>query len=642
MRKLILITSLTAIVLAGIFSCAPKTEKQAPLIPMKDFFRNPVKSSFQLSPNGEYLAFKQPWENRMNVFVQKIGEEKAVRITEAKARDIAGYFWANNERIAFIQDKGGNENFHLFAVNIDGTNLKELTPFEGVRARIIDDLEDNPDEMIIGLNKRDPRIFDAYRINVNTGEMKMTAKNPGNIGGWMTDWDGKIRIAITTDGVNTSVLYRKSESDEFKPVITTNFKETLSPLYFDFDNGDVVYASSNLKRDKQAIVKYDLANAKELEIIYQHPEVDVSRLLISKKRKVITGVSFTTDKRHYHFFDEQRKNLQKTLQGKLPGYEVALTSMNKNEDKVLVRTYSDRSLGAYYFYDLNSKEFKKLVDVSPWINENDMAVMKPIKYTSRDGLTIHGYLTLPKGVEAKNLPVVVNPHGGPWARDHWGFNPEIQFLANRGYAVLQMNFRGSTGYGRHFWEISFKEWGKTMQDDITDGVKWLIDQGIADPKRVGIYGGSYGGYATLAGITFTPDLYACAVDYVGVSNLFTFMNTIPPYWKPYLDMFHEMVGDPVKDKKLMEEASPVMHVDKIKVPLFIAQGKNDPRVNIDESDQMVEALKKRGIEVEYMVKDNEGHGFHNEENRFDFYNAIEKFWAKHLGGRMMPEEAGTK
>ncbi len=578
----------------------------------------------------------------MNVFVQKIGEEKAVRITEAKARDIAGYFWANNERIAFIQDKGGNENFHLFAVNIDGTNLKELTPFEGVRARIIDDLEDNPDEMIIGLNKRDPRIFDAYRINVNTGEMKMTAKNPGNIGGWMTDWDGKIRIAITTDGVNTSVLYRKSESDEFKPVITTNFKETLSPLYFDFDNGVVVYASSNLKRDKQAIVKYDLANAKELEIIYQHPEVDVSRLLISKKRKVITGVSFTTDKRHYHFFDEQRKNLQKTLQGKLPGYEVALTSMNKNEDKVLVRTYSDRSLGAYYFYDLNSKEFKKLVDVSPWINENDMAVMKPIKYTSRDGLTIHGYLTLPKGVEAKNLPVVVNPHGGPWARDHWGFNPEIQFLANRGYAVLQMNFRGSTGYGRHFWEISFKEWGKTMQDDITDGVKWLIDQGIADPKRVGIYGGSYGGYATLAGITFTPDLYACAVDYVGVSNLFTFMNTIPPYWKPYLDMFHEMVGDPVKDKKLMEEASPVMHVDKIKVPLFIAQGKNDPRVNIDESDQMVEALKKRGIEVEYMVKDNEGHGFHNEENRFDFYNAMEKFWAKHLGGRMMPEEAGTK
>ncbi len=638
MKRIYVSGVLAAMALMLIVSCAPKKEGPAPLIPMKDFFRNPVKSSFQLSPNGEYLAFMQPWENRMNVHVQKIGSDEITRITSAKARDIAGFAWANNERIVFVQDKGGDENFKLYAVNIDGSNEKTLTPFEKVRVGIIDDLEENPDEMIIQMNKRDPRVFDAYRININTGDMKMVAKNPGNISGWVTDWDGKIRIASTTDGVNTSILYRKDENSDFKTVITTNFKETLSPLFFTFDNGDVVYAASNLDRDKTAIVKYDLANAKELEVIYQNPEVDVSSLLKSKKRKVITGVAYYTDKQHYHFFDDQRKQLQKELQKKLPGYEVVVTSMNKNEDKVLVRTYSDRSRGAYYFYDLNSKEFKKLVDVSPWINENDMAVMKPIKYTTRDGLTIHGYLTLPKGVEAKNLPVVINPHGGPWARDRWGFNPEVQFLANRGYAVLQMNFRGSTGYGRHFWEISFKQWGKTMQDDITDGVNWLIKQGIADPKRIAIYGGSYGGYATLAGVAFTPDLYACAVDYVGVSNLFTFMNTIPPYWKPYLDMFHEMVGDPVKDKELMEAASPVFHVDQIKAPLFIAQGANDPRVNKAESDQMVEALRKRGVEVEYMVKDNEGHGFHNEENRFDFYAAMEKFLAKYLHGRQSSPE----
>lgn len=264
--------------------------------------------------------------------------------------------------------------------------------------------------------------------------------------------------------------------------------------------------------------------------------------------------------------------------------------------------------------------------------------MKPIKYQSRDGLTINGYLTLPKGVEAKNLPVVVNPHGGPWARNHWGFNPEVQFLVNRGYALLQMNFRGSTGYGREFWEISFKQWGRTMQDDITDGVKWLIDQGIADPQRIGIYGGSYGGYATLAGLTFTPDLYTCGVDYVGVSNLFTFMNTIPPYWEPYRQMWYEMVGDPEKDAEMMKAASPVFHVDKIKAPLFVAQGANDPRVNKDESDQMVAALKKRGIDVPYMVKDNEGHGFRNEENRFDFYREMEEFLAKHLGGRILEKK----
>jgi len=629
------------VVFALLFSSCSGTKKEQapPLIPMKDFFRNPTKVSFKLSPNGEYLAFMQPWEKRLNVHVQKIGDSKISRITDATARDIAGFGWANNERIVYVMDKGGDENFKLYAVNIDGSNPKVLTPFDKVRVGIIDDLEDNPDEMIIQMNKRDPRVFDAYRININTGEMKMIAQNPGNIAGWMTDWDGNIRIATTTDGVNTSLLYRENENEPFKTVLTTNFKEELSPLFFTFDDKHVIYAASNLGRDKTAIVKFDVPNAKELKVIYQHPEVDVSTLLKSKKRKVITGVSFTTDKRHYHFFEEQRKNLQKELQQKLPGYEVVVTSSNKDEDKVMVRTYSDKTRGSYYFYDLKTKEFKKLADVSPWLNADYMADMKPIQFKSRDGLVIHGYLTLPKGVEPKNLPVVVNPHGGPWARDRWGFNPEVQFLANRGYAVLQMNFRGSTGYGRHFWEISFKEWGKTMQDDITDGVKWLIDQGIADPKHIAIYGASYGGYATLAGLTFTPDLYACGVDYVGPSNLFTLLKTFPAYWKPMLDMMYEMVGNPEKDKELLEAVSPVFHADKIKAALFIAQGANDPRVNKAESDQMVEALKKRGIDVEYMVKDNEGHGFHNEENRFDFYAAMEKFLAKHIGGRAAAAES---
>ncbi len=640
MNKKLLLVSIVLVSMSFMLSCTTgQKEKVPPLIPMKDFFRNPTKTAFKLSPNGEYLAFLQPWKNRLNVHVQKIGEDKITRITDAVNRDIAGFAWANNERVVYVQDKAGDENFKLYAVNIDGSNPKVLTPFEKVRVMIIDDLEDNPNEMIIQLNKRDPRIFDAYRININTGEMTMIAQNPGNITQWITDWDGNIRLAITTDGVNTSLLYREEETKPFKTVLTTSFKETLQPLFFTFDNNKVIYAASNLGRDKTAIIKFDVPNAKEVEVVYENPEVDVYTLLKSKKRKVITGVIYNTDKRHYEFFDNQRKQLQEELEKKLPGYEVIVTSMNRNEDKVLVRTYSDKTRGAYYFYDLKSKDFKKLVDISPWLKEEYMADMKPIQFKSRDGLTIHGYLTLPKGVEPKNLPVVVNPHGGPWYRDSWGFNPEVQFLANRGYAVLQVNFRGSTGYGRNFWEISFKQWGKKMQDDITDGVKWLIKQGIADPKRVAIYGGSYGGYATLAGLAFTPDLYACGVDYVGVSNLFTFLNTIPPYWKPYLEMFHEMVGDPKKDSLLLAEASPVFHADRIKAPLFIAQGANDPRVNKAESDQMVEALKKRGVKVEYMVKDNEGHGFRNEENRFDFYAAMEKFLAKYIGGRVAPSDS---
>lgn len=606
--------------------------QQAPLIPLEDFFRNPEKVAFRISPDGEHLAFMQPWENRMNIFVQKIGEEKLTQITFSKERSIQGYFWKNNSRLVFLQDKGGNENFHLFAVDLDGKNQTELTPGDDVRAEIIDDLEDNDKEMIIGLNKRNPQIFDAYRINIETGDMDLVAENPGNITGWLTDNKGNIRVATSTDGINVSVLYRENESDEFSDLVTTNFKESFSPLFFDFDDKHI-YVSSNVNRDKAAIIKYDPSTKREVKLMYEHPEVDVSSLLRSRKRKLITGVIYTTDKSHYHFFDKTRKELQEKLEARFPGYEVGINGSNKNEDKMLLYVGSDRNYGSYYFFDQTNGDIKKLADISPWLDENHMAEMKPVKYMSRDGLAINGYLTLPVGVEAKNLPVIVNPHGGPWARDEWGFNPEVQFLANRGYAVLQMNFRGSVGYGREFWESSFKQWGLTMQDDITDGVNWLIKSGIADPKRIAIYGASYGGYATLAGITSTPDLYACAVDYVGVSNLFTFMSTIPPYWKPYLEMMYEMVGNPEEDKELMTAASPVFHVDKIKCPLFIAQGANDPRVAKAESDQMVEALKKRGIDVPYMVKDDEGHGFSNEENRMDFYREMESFFAKYLKGR---------
>ncbi|HKB87170.1 MAG TPA: S9 family peptidase [Ignavibacteriaceae bacterium] len=603
-----------------------------PEIPLEDFFKNPEKTAYQLSPDGEQLAFMMPWRNRLNIFVQKTSSDDVKRLTSAEERDIAGYFWANNKRVAYVQDKGGDENFRLYAVDLDGNNQKDLTPFEKVRVELIDELKDNDEELLIAMNNRDARLFDVYRINVNSGEMNMIAQNPGNITGWMTDHEGKLRIATTTDGVNTGILYRKNESEDFKLITSTNFKETLSPSMFTYDN-NLVYMMSNIGRDKLAIVKYDIENNKELEVIYEHPEVDVSGLLSSDKRKVITGAAFVTDKRHYHFFDKQREQLQKDLEAKLPGYEVVVSHSNREEDKILVRTYSDKSRGAYYYYNLENKEFKKLADVSPWLNEDDMADMKPIEFESRDGLKIHGYLTLPRGAEPKSLPIVVNPHGGPWHRDAWGFNPEVQFLANRGYAVLQINFRGSTGYGRDFWEISFKQWGKTMQDDVTDGAMRLIKQGIADERKIAIYGGSYGGYAVLAGLAFTPDLYACGVDYVGVSNLFTFMKSIPPYWEPYLEMIYEMVGNPEKDKELMESASPVFHADKIKAPLLIAQGANDPRVAKSESDQIVEALKRKNIDVPYIVKDNEGHGFHNEENKFEFYRAMEDFLKTHLGGR---------
>jgi len=605
---------------------------------VEDFFRKPEKSTYQISPAGTHLSFKAPHERRQNIFVRPLDDEATVtQLTFETVRDISGYMWKGDQRIIFIKDSGGDENFSLFAVDITGENLLELTPFEKVRIQIIDSLQDDPDHMIIGMNKNNPQLFEPYRIHIHTGEITQLAKNENPmeaISSWMTDHEGRLRIASrVVDGTDSVLMYRAKEEDPFTDILTTNFKENVSPLFFDFKNDHLLYVSSNLGRDKNVIIQFDLNTGQETgDILFAHDEVDVSSMSYSRLRKVPTAINYYTHKKQTHFLDAQRKKLQQDLEAVLPGYEVGLSSASKDEKKYIIRTYSDRSLGAYYFYNAEVEELKKITEISPWIDENDMAFMKAIKYTSRDGVTINGYLTLPHNYEeGKKIPFVIHPHGGPWARDYWGYNPAIQLLAAQGYGVLQMNFRGSVGYGRHFWELSFKQWGAAMQDDITDGVQWLVKQGMADPEHVAIYGASYGGYATLAGITFTPDLYACAIDYVGVSNLFTFMKTVPPYWKPYLDMMYEMVGHPEKDHDQMTAGSPALHIDKITTPLLVVQGANDPRVNIDESDQIVEALRARKVDVPYLVKYNEGHGFANEENQFEFYKTALGFLSKYLG-----------
>lgn len=634
-RQLFVLLALLALLFSA---CGTRPEEKAPKIAVEEFFKNPEKFSWRISPDGEYASYLSPHNGHTNVFVQKISDSVGVPVTNDTVRNIYRYQWKGN-RIVYLQDVGGDENFQMFSVSADGKDLKALTPFPKVRTEIFDDWRDiagKEKEMMIGLNKRDNRFFDPYSINIETGELKVLFENDKNYDSWFTDHTGVIRIASKTDGVNTTYYQRATEAAPFDSFLTTTYKDQFAIQFFTFDNKNI-YVSSNIGRDKTAIVEYDLAAKKEVKEIYANAEYDVDGLSYSEKRKVLTHASFTSWKRENHFLDAETEAEYKKMQDKFKGYEIGIYGNNNAEDKFVVWTGNDKVAARYYFYDKKTGDTKFLADAFPWLKEEHMATMKPVEYKSRDGLTIHGYLTLPKGYEAKNLPVVINPHGGPWARDDWGFNNEAQMFANRGYAVLQMNFRGSTGYGKEFWLKSQKQWGKTMQDDITDGVQWLIKEGIADPKRVAIYGGSYGGYATLAGVTYTPDLYACAVDYVGVANMFTFMKTIPPYWEPYKAMFYEMVGDPVKDSALLAAASPVLHAGNIKTPLFVAQGANDPRVNKAESDQMVEALKKRGVAVDYMVKNDEGHGFANENNRLDFYKAMDKFFDKYLSGK--PVEA---
>ncbi|MBP9190795.1 MAG: S9 family peptidase [Chitinophagales bacterium] len=598
-------------------------------IPLRDFFRNPDKTGFKISKDGTHISWLASVNNRLNIHIQNRETEEIKCITNQTERDIMFYFWLNNSKLAFLQDTGGDENEHLYITDLISGESTDVTPFENVKTSIVDELIDEPEFVLIQMNKRNPVFFDVYKLNALTGELKLVEENPGNITQWITDHTGAVRMAMTTDGVNTSLLYRKNGSATFENILTTNFKEGIMPVFFDFDNKQV-YALSNLNRDKMAVVLFDPETAKETEVLFEHDAVDISGIYYSRKRKVITYAKFTTWKTELHFFDDFTKQVYENIRAQINyDAEIYITARNKAEDIFIIRTLSDKSLGNYYIYDVATEKLTHLANVSPWLDPNQLQSMQAIEYSSRDGLKIHGYLTLPADTKLP-VPVIVNPHGGPWARDEWHFQPDVQFLANRGFAVLQMNFRGSTGYGRTFLESSFKEWGKKMQDDITDGVHWLIDKGIADKNRIGIYGGSYGGYATLAGLAFTPDLYACGVDYVGVSNLFTFMKTIPPYWEPYLEMMYEMVGNPETDKTQFENTSPVFHADKIKVPLFIAQGAKDPRVVQAESDQMVEAMRNNGVEVKYMVKENEGHGFANEENRFEFYEAMEQFFTEHL------------
>lgn len=619
------------------FHLVEQQDTIAPRYELRDFFQNPQRSAYALSDDGSMIGFLQPINvdhaTRLNVFVQALDQGKPIgtpkQITHETERDVDGFFWKGPNTIVYAKDFNGDENYHVLAVDAQTGESKDLTPFEGARAGIQDDLEDDPDHLLIAHNARNPEAFDVYRVNIHTGDQQAVAQNPGNIIGWQTDHQGTVRLAIASDGLHTAVLHRRHDTDEFSVIIQTDFRTDVNPQFFDKDN-QKFYALSNRGRDTAALVLIDPNQPEQEQLIFENAKYDLLGAGYSRLRHVLTAAYFEADKLHYHFFDEISAIRHQRLKDLLPGYEVSLQSATRDEKTFVVAAYSDRTPGHRFIYHDETQQLHHLGEINPKLNPAHMASMRPIRFTARDGLEIHGYLTLPVGMEPRDLPVVVNPHGGPWARDSWGFNPEVQFLANRGYAVLQINFRGSTGYGRRFWEASFGQWGLSMQDDISDGVAWLLKQRIADPNKLAIYGGSYGGYATLMAICKTPDVYAAAIDYVGVSNLLTFMQTIPPYWRPLLEKMYTMVGHPEKDRERLEATSPALNAQHIKTPLFIAQGAQDPRVNKAESDQMVNALKARHVEVEYMVKENEGHGFQNEENKFEFYERMEQFLEQHL------------
>ncbi|WOD43281.1 S9 family peptidase [Hwangdonia lutea] len=608
---------------------------------VEDYFAKPKARSFSFSPNGTYLSYREKDDNKKNhVYVKHLETEEVTRVIEEKEELIRGFGWANDSRLIYVMDKGGNEDYHLFAVDVDGKNQKELTPFDGVKVNILNGLKEDKDHMIISMNKNNPQIFEPYKINIVTGELKQLYKNEdaaNPINGYEFDKDGNLRgFAKLRDGVNID-LYYTTDGENYEVKKQLSWKDTFSIISFNYasDNPHEAYVISNLDSDKTQIYLYDLKEDKVIKKLFSNDKYDVSSLGLSRHRGYeLDYFSYEGEKRNIVPVSDYFKKLHERITTKFPGYNYSIPDVTDDESKYLIFIQSDKLYGTYYAYDAKKDTFKLLYNLMPNLIESDMAEMRPITFKSRDGKTIHGYITLPKAaLNGEKVPVIVNPHGGPQGiRDSWGFNPEAQLFASRGYATLQVNFRISGGYGREFLESGFKQIGRKAMDDVEDGLQYVINKGWVDKDNAAIYGGSHGGYAVLRGLTKTPDLYACGVDYVGVSNLYTFMESMPAYWKPYLKIIKEIWYDldVPEEKAIMDEVSPVFHIDKIKKPLFVVQGANDPRVNIDESDQIVEALRAKGVDVPYMVKYDEGHGFAKEENSIALYKAMMGFYAKHL------------
>lgn len=617
-----------------------------PLIDRELFFGNPEIAGAQLSPDGKFISFIKPYQDTRNVWVKGIDEpfDKARVVTAETKRPIASYFWSRDGKyILFVKDNGGDENFNVYAVNpsdknADGSPVpaaRNLTEGKKVRAQIFAVPETDPDVIYVGLNERDPAWHDLYKVKISTGEKTLISENKDRLTGVFFDNADKMRLAMRSlPNGSTEIL--SLDGGASKVVYSCGIFETCFPVRFHKDDKRVYMETSKGDRDLSQLVLFDPATGKE-ELVEQDPKkrVDFGNAIFSEVSKELIATTYQDAKTEYYWKDKNFKADYESLKKKLGSREIGFGSSTKDENLWIITSYSDTDPGTVWLYNRKTKNLSTLYQSREKLDRKSLAEMKPITYKSSDGLEIPAYLTLPKGVPAKNLPLVVNPHGGPWSRDGWGYNTFAQFLANRGYAVLQMNFRGSTGYGKKFIDGGNLQWGKLMQDDITWGVKDLVAKGIVDPKRVGIMGGSYGGYAALAGVTFTPDLYAASVAIVAPSNLITLLESVPPYWESIRTTFYERMGNPNTEdgKKLLIERSPLTHADKIKTPLLVVQGANDPRVNKRESDQIVIALRDRNYPVEYLVAPDEGHGFARPVNNMAMVASAEKFLAKHLGGR---------
>ena len=618
---------------------------EVPIIPRKVLFGNPDKIQPSLSPDGVHLAFLAPVDGVLNIWVGPADDPDAARpVTHDRGRGIQEYFWAyTNKHILYIQDRDGDENWRIYSLDISNGRVQELTPLTGVQARIYNISHKFPSEILIGLNNRDARLHDVYRLNIETGELTLIVENTENFFDFLSDDMYNVRFAMrsTADG---GMEMLKAVKGRWELFIRISQEDSLTTVPLGFDkSGKILYMFDSRGRDTSALVALDLESGSQ-QVLFETPKADVSDVLIHPTERTVQAVAFTYERKHWHVLDTALADDFEYLQTVANG-DIEVVSRTLDDRFWVVAYEVDNGPIRYYLYNRSQKQARFLFTNRKALEGIPLAKTYPVFIPARDGLTLVSYVTLPvwsdpdgDGRPSQPLPMVLLVHGGPWGRDRWGYEPVRQWLANRGYAVLNVNFRGSTGFGKKFINAGDREWGGKMHDDLVDAVQWAISEKIADPNRIAIMGGSYGGYATLVGLTFTPELFACGVDICGPSNLVTFMNSIPPYWAPMIELFKKRVGDHTTEegRQFLLSRSPLTYVDRIRKPLLIGQGANDPRVKQSESDQIVQTMQAKNIPVTYVLFPDEGHGFVRPENRLAFFAVAEVFLAQHLGGRYEP------
>lgn len=608
---------------------------RSPHIPLELFFGNAERQSAQISPNGEWLGWSEPVEGVMNIFVGPVANplEEGKAMTADSERGIQAWFWAeDNRHIVYMQDKGGDENWRLYGVDVESGEVRDYTPYDAIQAQVVKISSRHPDAILISMNLEDQELHDIYLLNLETGNLTLQTKNLGGVVGWVADEDLQILAALlSTEQGGYRLMLRPSADAEWQEVREWNREDagTSTPIGFNAD-GSKLYMVDSKGANAARAVAMDV-NDHSIEVLYEDPRYDVTALLLDKKRKTPMMVCILRDRTEWAPLDDRVGDDLQALE-EYSGEAADWVPVGRTADDAVWTIAFDHSDGStqYHLYHRADRSLHTIFSVRPELDKHDLAPMECFAYTARDGREMHGYITFPLGVDRKNLPMVLNVHGGPWTRDTWGYHPEAQWLANRGYICMQVNYRGSTGYGKDHMNAGDREWGGKMHDDLVDAVAWAVEEGYADRDRVAIYGGSYGGYSALVGATFTPEVFCCSVALVGPSNLITFINSIPPYWRPLLGLLKNRVGNPDTEPDFLLSRSPISRVDDIAIPMLVAHGANDPRVKQEESEQIVAAMKEKGIKHEYLLFEDEGHGFVRPENKLRFYGAVDQFLAEHM------------